>query len=101
MTIEFSPGKLYFMVQYIDSDLLVPVVQSVIFIGKNVDGEGEDLWYFQDVESHATLGEYPNAEVGPGDIFVLPREGLSSIVVLDAVVKDLSECSGRRKARGL
>jgi hypothetical protein len=101
MTLEFSPGQLYFMVQYIDPDLLVPVVQSVIFIGKNVDGEGEDLWYFQDVESHSTLGEYPNAEVGPGDIFVLPEEGLSSIVVLDAVVKDLSECLDRRKARRL
>src|SRR5208337_1006792 len=66
---EFVVGGLYFMLWYPDQEnqadqsglFLVP--DSVVFVGRNVDGDEErDTWYFQDTKSYCAYGAYPNNE---------------------------------------
>ena len=50
-------GRIYFMVNYDDDDLLIPTLEPVVFLGKNIvdyrnDQESDDIFYFQDYSSH-------------------------------------------------
>ena len=55
---EFSVGGLYFMVRYGDVDELYIAADSMVFIGKNLEGldQGRDAWYFQDAHSYCEQG---------------------------------------------
>lgn len=44
-------GNCYFMVGYVDSDLRIPIISTIIFI-KVIDGE-DKIWLFQNAESFA------------------------------------------------
>ena len=62
----FSPegvreAQVYFAVQFIDRELLIPTVETLVFIGRDLDDEAPGL-YFQDVESY-----HAGVRVGSGD----------------------------------
>lgn len=44
---DMKEGRVYFAVQFLDTDLLVPVLEPFIFIGWNLDGSDADLRFFQ------------------------------------------------------
>jgi hypothetical protein len=45
--------KVYFSVQFADDDMLIPVMETWVFAGSNLDPEdAENHLYFQDVESY-------------------------------------------------
>jgi hypothetical protein len=45
--------KVYFMVVFFDHDLLVPEVDALVYLGKDIFEEGDELHYFEDYEQHA------------------------------------------------
>jgi hypothetical protein len=45
-------GEVYLSVQFADERMCIPIVETLVFLGKDVDGKGPELLYFQDVESH-------------------------------------------------
>jgi hypothetical protein len=50
---ELQEGEIYFSVQFADDDLLIPIVETWVFAGRNQDLEDtEERLYFQDVESY-------------------------------------------------
>ena len=50
---DLEQGAIYFSLNYSDKDLLVPVLQPVVFIGKNLNPEDQGpIFYFQDVDSY-------------------------------------------------
>jgi len=57
-------GGLYFMLLRRELDKLDRVLDSIVFVGKNLGFEGEpdekETWYFQDVRSYHACGAYPN-----------------------------------------
>lgn len=96
---ELSEGAVYFMLQYVDDALAVPVIETVVFIGKNLDGDGTDdgLYYFQDVESFKAIGAYPNNRQGEGNVFSLPEKAIANIFALDGLVEELGNAVGRQR----
>jgi hypothetical protein len=64
-------GNCYFHVGYVDSDLLIPVIDTFIFIEK-VDKE-DKYWLFQDAESFASQSEDP-------DYLAVPEEQLYTML---------------------
>ena len=89
----------YFMVTYVDEDMLVPIIQTLIYLGRNVTGQHPGFLCFQDAESFFDLGPYPQKKLGSGDLYVCPDEGLSGIFTLEKALRSLSRCVDRRTRR--
>lgn len=85
----------YFMVTYLDLDMLVPEIKTLVFLGRDIEGLGNGDLYFQDLESYTTLGAYPNAK-GKGDLYSCTEDQLNNIFELDKAIDELSRCSIRR-----
>src|SRR5687768_914804 len=92
-------GTVYFMVSYPDDDSLVPVMDTVVYLGERADS-AEARHMFQDFESWKERGEYPNTTEGPGKVFSLPPSELSNIQPLNAALEELNSCLARRQKRG-
>lgn len=111
---HFVVGGLYFMTWYADQvnqanqDGLVLVIDSLMFLGKNLDPNRQrDTWYFQDANSHCKYGPYPNNKVSGipsdhyyGNLYLLHEEDLSQIAGCQELSTILTECLARRIKAG-
>lgn len=77
---ELRVGEIYFAVNYVDTEMLVPTVETVVFIGRNLESEDAGQVYFQDIESNREGVAYDwNANRGSAkfqqkaDMFATPR----------------------------
>ena len=100
MGIEYLKGHLYFMVSYSDESLKIPSVDPLVFIGKNIEDDKEDKWYFQDAESFASLGAYPNLSNKKGDkgnvnIFSFRDIDLCHVKDPQGLADELNDCLNR------
>src|SRR2546429_3188156 len=48
---ELRGGETYFAVNYVDDEMLTPVMETLVFIGRNLEPEDIGQAYFQDIES--------------------------------------------------
>jgi len=48
---ELREGEVYFAVNYVDNEMLVPIMEPLVFIGRNLESGDVSRVYFQDVES--------------------------------------------------
>ena len=55
---ELVPGNCYFSLKYFDSELVIPSVQTLIFVGTESDENGDTMWLFREPAS-------PTAETDP------------------------------------
>lgn len=94
---RFEPGHYYFLLGYYDREFRFPLIQTYVFIGKNIEGDGtaEDRWYFQ--EPKAFLRRQRD-DAGIGDtesgIITATKESLEGFVDLSGLIAELS---GRKK----
>jgi hypothetical protein len=61
---DLKPGFAYYRVTYADSDLTIPGVQPMIYVGSNVfpdDDPASVTYYFQDTVSHSRIGSVADA----------------------------------------
>lgn len=86
------------MVSYVDTELLIPVVEPLVFLGRDIHGDGDHRLYFQDAQSFKEHGSYPSQANGDGDVYVFPDEGLGSILTLDEAVEELHRCIERKRS---
>ena len=49
---ELCEGQVYFAVNYVDGEMLIPIMETIVFIGRNLEPDDAGQVYFQDVESH-------------------------------------------------
>jgi len=97
---DLKVGSIYFMVSYFDDAMLVPELATLVYLGKEVDGTKDGLWYFQDADSYFASGPYPTGGKD-GNLCAVPDDGLKSICELDQVIVSLQECARRRKNKGV
>jgi hypothetical protein len=45
-------GNVYFSPNVLDKELLLPTLEPVVFVGKNLEPHDQDRYSFQDAESH-------------------------------------------------
>jgi hypothetical protein len=87
---ELRVGETYFSVTYLDEHLTIPVVEPVVFIGRNLSPGDSDSFYFQDAESHR------NGVPFPSDCTVCGVEDFGHIFVYERALESLMLCSLRR-----
>jgi hypothetical protein len=53
----FAVGEVYFRVTYPGASMRYPLIESLVFVGKNLSDEDiEDTWYFQFADSYTQSG---------------------------------------------
>lgn len=93
---DLEEGRVYFSVNFLDSEMLIPVVEPVVFIGWDKERGDKGQVYFQDAESFlngVTAGSPRSEEAtlikGPGD-------SLGHIFDFPQALDVLLSCSVRR-----
>lgn len=91
---ELSEGSIYFMVTFVDRDMYIPTMETLVFIGKSADGFLE----FQDVESFQGI-DRKSATIGcAGAIFRCTENQLDGIFNYEQALDVLLRCSLRRRS---
>jgi hypothetical protein len=87
-------GEVYFACAFLDEDMLVPILEPLIFIGKNLSVGDVDSVYFQDAESWKDGLRYSAEAAAKGARF---RTGsVSGIYTYERALDLLLACSLRR-----
>ena len=50
---DLKAHQIYFMVSFFDPALSIPEITTVVYLGRDIWSEGNQLHYFQDYESYA------------------------------------------------
>ena len=93
-------GTVYFLVSFADDAMLIPEMDTVVYIGKNLEGESEDRYHFQDIDSYQARGRLdPRQDDGPATLFKCGLNELNGVYEFEAALEILMGCSLRRKAK--
>jgi hypothetical protein len=100
---ELKEGSVYFSVNFVDEAMLIPVLEPVVFVGRDLNTGDVGRVYFQDFESYRSGVRYPSktAEADEPAIYSGPDNSIDHIFEFDRAVEVLMRCSVRRqKAKG-
>jgi hypothetical protein len=90
----------YFTVQFADEGLLVPIVEPLVFIGRNLKKGDSDLLYFQKFESYSNGIRFdPSTGRNARIVHVRGPEELKHIFEFEKALNELMSCSLRRHQR--
>lgn len=97
---QLTMDNIYFMVDYADEEMKVPLVRSIVFIGRNLgDDDDTDTIYFQDVDSYlGGIRFSDNPTPGSCLFFHCSADDLGAIFEFEQALDELMKCSVRRKA---
>lgn len=93
---ELRLDEVYFMLNYFDDEMLVPDLQTLVYIGRDLKGENDGMLYFQDYESFAEWGAFPKPNDGSGTIVRFMADKITCIFELDKAINILQQCQKRR-----
>lgn len=96
---DLVKGATYFMLSYTDEHFLIPIVETLIFLGRGLQGESDVKLYFQDAESYVHVGPFPQETSDDQELFTFPDHGLGSILELDEAIEELQRCLARKQRR--
>jgi hypothetical protein len=92
-------GEIYYHAAFFDDEMLVPVLEPLIFIGENLHSEGEGNAYFQDVTSYQAGVRFEDDFWPDTAVFqFFSANNLGCIFDFDRALNVLLGCSLRRDA---
>lgn len=90
-------GEVYFSVQYVDERLLIPMMETWVFVGKNLRSEAGECLYFQDVGSYLEGVRYETATDENSSFQVACHGNINHIFKFENALKELMKCELRRQ----
>jgi hypothetical protein len=94
---ELREGEVYFAVNYVDDEMLVPTMETIVFIGRNLEPGDLDQVYFQDIESHREGVLYTSdSSDGPSRFQAGAENQINHIFNYEPALEELMRCSLRR-----
>ena len=90
---SLSVGDTYFAVQYLDEGMTIPVVEPLVFLGRDLFPGDDRVFYFQDAESHRNGLRFPRDREGAT---VYAQKDLNHVFVYERALDLLMLCSLRR-----
>lgn len=98
--IDLVVEQVYFAVQFADEGLLIPIVEPLIFIGRNLKRDDGDLLYFQKFESYSNGVRFdPSTGKNAREVHVRGPDDLKHIFEFEKALNELMSCSLRRRHR--
>ena len=97
---ELNESSVYFAVNYADDGLLVPLVQPLVYVGKNLNAADLGCVYFQDYDSYQRGVRYGSATDGDdAQFFSGSEDEIGHIFDSEHALEELMRCSLRRQLR--
>ncbi len=92
---ELTVGKVYFAVNFIDEEMLIPTMEPMVFIGRDLEPELAGRFYFQDVDSYREGARFEPATGDNEAIFVTAT--VKHIFDYEKALDVLMSCALRRR----
>src|SRR6266446_3042787 len=97
-TESLHTGKIYFALQFVDQEMLVPTLEPLIFLGKNLVGDERENLCFQNFESYCQGIRIDSAEEDERHFFeVAAPSGINHIFEYERALDVLMSCGLRRQ----
>jgi hypothetical protein len=91
---ELKEGSVYFSVQFIDSEMLIPVIEPLVFIGRNLMPGDVVKLYFQDADSYGRGLPHSDSRAS---LYGQEETELNHIFEYERALDVLIRCSVRRR----
>jgi hypothetical protein len=90
-------GSVYFALNFLDKELLLPTMEPVVFVGKNLEPGDEERYYFQDAESYRSGIRYATAVPEEDEVTFYSGAAPIHIFEYERALDCLLACSLRRR----
>lgn len=94
---DLVESAIYFSVNFVDEDMLIPQMEPVVFIGRNLEANDAGRVYFQDAWSYRQGVRYESAKDGEAMFYVGSEHELGAYFEYDRALDVLMRCSLRRR----
>lgn len=95
---ELKVGSVYFFVNYIDDEMLIPTMETVVFIGRNLENHDVGRVYFQDIDSYQQGARYgPAASEIQMHIYEGSEEEVNHVFEYEHALDELMRCALKRR----
>jgi hypothetical protein len=95
---SLQEGNIYFSVQFVDDEMLIPVMETWVFVGKGLEPEVDsDFFFFQDIGSYNEGIRYESATGDEANFQVAKADGMKHIFEYEKALEVLMKCSLRRR----
>src|SRR5215472_13336451 len=95
---ELREEEVYFSLQFVDEEMLVPILAPLVFVGRNLAEGDVDLMYFQDYESFGHGLRYSSADADElAEFHVFGPKDISHIFEYEHALDELMRCALRRR----
>lgn len=95
---ELKVGSVYFFVTFADDALLIPCLEPVVFVGRNLDASDQGMVYFQDFDSYQQGIRHDSQAKDHKAVFYAGSESETSHAFeYERALEELMRCSLRRK----
>jgi hypothetical protein len=84
------PGNCYFSVHFYDNDLLLPMIDTLVYVGQEIEQDEGRLWLFKEPDSPPSPDEQ-EGESGPPALIGFSDKQLHEIVDFDGLMQRLRE----------
>ena len=95
---ELREGSIYFVIDYVDEAKLIPVMKTLVFIGRDLEVGDRGKFYFQDLYSHADGFHYDSPNKPDWATFYVESENQPiHTFQFEHALEELMRCSLRRR----
>ena len=95
---ELVVGNVYFAVQYLDQQRLIPTWEPLVFLGRDLEPEDSGQLYFQDAESHYAGARYEDENSEGAVFYQQASDQIKHIFEFDRALDRLLACGIRRSS---
>ncbi|MGB0035459.1 MAG: hypothetical protein WBP79_08300 [Candidatus Acidiferrales bacterium] len=92
---ELQVGAVYFAVNFVDDEMLIPSMEPKVFVGRNLEAEEGERLHFQDIDSYRRGVRFESATEDDEAIFETGTE--RHIFEFERALDVLMRCSLRRR----
>jgi hypothetical protein len=93
---DLREGEIYFALNFSDAEMLVPLIETIVFIGRNLEPGDSSEAYFQDLTSFKE--GVPYEDTRKATFYSGSMDSLSHIFTYEQLLNELLKCSLRRSS---
>jgi hypothetical protein len=97
---DLKEGVIYFFVNFSDDAMLIPTMEPVVFIGRNLDANDGGAVYFQDIDSYQQGVRYCSPAENENEnamIYSGSENEMGHVFEFDHALEELMRCALRRR----
>jgi hypothetical protein len=94
---KLAEGEVYFTVHFVDDEMLIPTMDTLVFIGRDLEAEHGGNLYFQDVGSYRDGVRYSTATSDDRATFIMESVDKPWIFDFEQALEMLMACSLKRQ----